>query len=227
MPTLGDVIGGFLSDVAQARVRADLEAVKIAQIYSADPILRHLSVPRVRLPEVIIDIPVVVVDISQPTERAGWSIEAASAAAITKAVRSALTKSGLRLPREDSARVVTAAVERAKEIFERVDRALLSPARAAAELTDAVVAAVQATSRGSAALSDLRGLPEALTSSLTALFVGESKLSPSVHVLVGAGEIKEHSDGGSNVVRLRLTVTEDAYDIIERDDGRGFLLTPE
>lgn len=227
MPTLGEVIGAFLSDVAQARVRADLEAVRLAQAYSADPIMKHLSIPRVRLPEVVIDLPVMVADISQPPDRAtGRALEPPTATEISKAVRSALTKSGLRLPRADSARVIAVAVERAKTLFAEGNRGLLSPTRAAAQVTEAVVEAVQATAKGAAAAPGLGGLPEAASLALTDLLIGKS-ISLSVDVLVGADQLKERSDGGGNIVRLRLTVTEDAYEIIERDDGQGFLLTPE
>ena len=57
---LGDVIGAMLADVAKARVRADVEALRIAEAYSRDPLLKHLSVPRFRLPDMVVDLPVLV-----------------------------------------------------------------------------------------------------------------------------------------------------------------------
>ena len=55
-----------------------------------------------------------------------------------------------------------------------------------------------------------------------------SKLRPSLswQVAVTAGEIKAHDDRES-IVRLRLTISEDGYEVISRDDGRDFLLSPE
>ena len=44
--------------------------------------------------------------------------------------------------------------------------------------------------------------------------------------MVTAGEIKAHADSDS-LVRVRLTISEDAYEVVPRDDGPGYYLTPE
>ena len=43
-----------------ARVRADLEAVRVAELYANHPLLKHMPVPRFRLPAVKIDVPVLI-----------------------------------------------------------------------------------------------------------------------------------------------------------------------
>ena len=43
-----------------ARVQADLEAVRIAELYANHPLLKHMPVPRFRLPSVHLDIPVLI-----------------------------------------------------------------------------------------------------------------------------------------------------------------------
>lgn len=59
MSTLADAIGALVAEVTRARMAADLETTRIARIYQADPLLKHLSVPRFRLPEIQMDVPVV------------------------------------------------------------------------------------------------------------------------------------------------------------------------
>lgn len=66
MPALSDYIGALLSDVTNARLQADLESVRIAQLYASHPLLQHMSVPRFRLPNVVLDLPVAVEKAEQP-----------------------------------------------------------------------------------------------------------------------------------------------------------------
>ena len=60
MPYLGDYVGHLLSEITIARVQADLEAVRMAELYANHPLLKHLPVPHFRLPTMTLDVPVVV-----------------------------------------------------------------------------------------------------------------------------------------------------------------------
>lgn len=68
MPYLGDYLGHLLSEVTMARLQADVEAVRIAEMYAEHPLLRTMPVPRFRLPEVDLDVPVVINELEQPPE---------------------------------------------------------------------------------------------------------------------------------------------------------------
>ncbi|GAB3051082.1 hypothetical protein GCM10027053_07960 [Intrasporangium mesophilum] len=227
MPSLGEVIGALLSNVAQARAAADLEAVRIARAYSSDPVMKLLSIPRIRLPEVVVDLPLLIADIGVGEEKAmGWSVAKPTAGEVTKAVRSAMTESRLRLPRPDSASVVAAAVDAVDRVFAEGEHRLLTPQGLATRVADAAVDTVKASAKGAAMAPDLQGFPESAAASLNQLFDSKRMLSPSVEVIVGAEEIRARADS-ANVVRIRLNVTEDAYEILEEPDGDGFRLTPE
>lgn len=60
MADLGDVVGALLAGLAQARRIADEETVALAEHYRQQPLLGALSVPRVRVSGMEVDIPVVV-----------------------------------------------------------------------------------------------------------------------------------------------------------------------
>jgi len=60
MPTLGDYLGQLLSEIAMARMQADLETVRLAEMYASHPLLRTLPVPHIRLPNVDLDVPVII-----------------------------------------------------------------------------------------------------------------------------------------------------------------------
>jgi len=227
MPKLGEFIGALLSDVVQARVRADMEAVRMAEVYSGHELLKHLPVPRFRLPDITVDVPVLVAAVGGVSgEPGGRSFGQPSSAEITKAVRAGLAGSRIRLPRTESAAVVAAAVERATDLFEKGPQLLLSPRRVSSDLAASVVGVVKATATRDIPDERLKALETATRESLGALLATKLVEAPSLQVMVTAGEIRAHGDNDS-LVRVRLTISEDAYEIVPRDDGLGYLLTPE
>lgn len=60
MVSLGDYIGLLLSELTTARVQADIESVRMAELYSTNKILRNFAVPRVRFQNVEITTPVII-----------------------------------------------------------------------------------------------------------------------------------------------------------------------
>ncbi|MEJ2127120.1 MAG: hypothetical protein P8X84_06440 [Candidatus Bathyarchaeota archaeon] len=50
MPNLGDYLGNLISEVTLARMQADIEAVRIAELYSSHPLLKNMPIPHFRLP---------------------------------------------------------------------------------------------------------------------------------------------------------------------------------
>jgi hypothetical protein len=227
MPKLGEFIGALLSDAVQARVRADLEAVKIAEVYSGHELLKHLSVPRFRLPDITVDVPVLVSSVEGPADAAGGrSFGQPTRGELTKVVRAGLKRSGLRIARADSDKVAAAVVDRAEELFESGPQTLLSPTTVSRELATTAVDAVRTALRRDAPAERIQALQSATRTSLAALLSTKLVESPHLQVLVTSGEIKAHGDNES-VVRMRLTITEDAVEVIDRDDGQGFFLTPE
>jgi len=60
MPYLGDYVGQLLSEITIARMQADLEAVRVAELYAGHPLLRNMPVPHFRLPNIEVDVPVVI-----------------------------------------------------------------------------------------------------------------------------------------------------------------------
>jgi hypothetical protein len=60
MPSLGDYVGRLLSEITEARLQADLASVRVAEMYASHPLLKHLPVPKFRLPSVTLDVSVAV-----------------------------------------------------------------------------------------------------------------------------------------------------------------------
>lgn len=60
MITLKDYIGKIYKEVTNAKVQSDIETLAIAQEYAANPLLKHFSVPNIRIKNMELNIPVAV-----------------------------------------------------------------------------------------------------------------------------------------------------------------------
>jgi hypothetical protein len=67
MVALGDYIGSILSELTIARVRSDIESIRVAELYSTNTILRNFAVPRVRFQDIEITAPIIIDKVAEPT----------------------------------------------------------------------------------------------------------------------------------------------------------------
>jgi hypothetical protein len=222
MVKLGDLVGALLADAAQARVHADLEAVRIAEAYSANELLRNLPVPRFRLPDITVDLPVLIARLDAGGKPGA---EAPDAKNMLRATREALAAGGIRIGTAARDRIVAALVERAKQLVAREPDAPIPPSQAASALAAEFESGVLENADVKSDDSKVGLAREALRRSMQALWAGRVGAASSLQVLTTAAEIKAHQNPES-VVHVRLTITEDAYEIVRRDDG-SYVLGPE
>lgn len=69
MAKLSDFLGSIASGISDARVNSDIQSLKIAEEYSKNDLLKHFSVPRMRIDKVELNIPVAVGNLSEKTEK--------------------------------------------------------------------------------------------------------------------------------------------------------------
>jgi hypothetical protein len=60
MLTISEYLSYLAQETMRARLSADAEAVRIAKVYAQDPIMKHFPVPRFKMPELELSIPIVV-----------------------------------------------------------------------------------------------------------------------------------------------------------------------
>ena len=97
---LSDVLGALVSSLASARSVADIEALRIADRYRQNELLRGLPIPRLRFSRVAITVPIIISGVvpGVSAEPAAPSIVAATAA---KALREALDALATEDPRSE------------------------------------------------------------------------------------------------------------------------------
>lgn len=117
MPYLGDYLGQLLSEITLARMQADLETVRIAELYAAHPLLRMMPVPHVRMPDVELDLPVLIKTSEEPragqTARGGVTMPELIRK-FDEVLKSQLKKAGIDLNDADQKKLRAVLAERLK-----------------------------------------------------------------------------------------------------------------
>lgn len=232
MPYLGDYIGHLLSEMTIARMQADLESVRVAELYASHPLLRFMPVPHFRLPEMDIDVPVVIKQVEEPradeSPRGGVAI-----ADLRKTFNQVLTrqfnKQGLDVSPEEKKNITSALDERISRLSQPKETAV-DVHRIADELTNAAVST----------LTEVQGLREPiekrrietldteLRNAVKLEFLKLRQPPPRLNVLATTQEIREA--GPSEIVtRIKLRLTEQAVEwtSVESEGQKQDRLVPE
>ncbi len=232
MTFLGDYIGQLMSEIALARMQADLETVRLAELYASHPLLRTMPVPHVRLPEVELEIPALIKASEDPrpgeTTRGGTT-PAAMGRKFDALLKSHLTKSGIVLSAATRANLRAALDERLARSGTPRETAI-DVHGLADDLTAAALRTVSAQppERGVAPPVFPASFASELKESARQEFVNLRTPPPRLSVLVTSAEIREAATP-ENVTRLRLKVSEHGVEwvTIEQDGVQSNRLVPE
>lgn len=225
---LGEILGGVLAALAHARRVADEETVAIAEYYRNEPLLAGMSVPRVRVPQLEVEIPVVIERFTESSAGKAASGVTITAAAV-KTLKEAAARERLQVPQ-----TVTKSYEKALQ--SRL-QALLSdeqPGRRR-NLSEAVARETQAAflevlkqeGRGRFEPAQVQPMLAALRDVATRVAMAEPAAPPEFRVSVLTSDVKDRADPKS-VARIHLTIREDGVEwaTIDSPDGttRGQLI---
>jgi hypothetical protein len=230
MPNLGDYIGQLMSEIALARMQADLESIRIAELYASHPLLKTLPIPHLRLPEVNLDIPVLIESSEPPREGEtprGGTRPGTLAKRFSGVARRILDGFGIELSAAEHRHL-------AQMINARVD-ALWVPDEVAIDVRRVADELSTATIRHLSSTTPRRREPRVLPETLEAVlrdaanreFLSARTPAPRLSARVTSQELQEA--GPEGVTRLRLRITEQGLELTTIDGAEGpqVRLTPE
>lgn len=229
MPNLGDYIGHLLSEITIARMHADIEAVRVAELYAGHPLLRHMPVPHFRLPNVEVDVPVVIKQMEEP--QAG---ELPRGAPTLKNMRKAFDEVLTKRLSEEQIRLKPEHKKKLKAVLDEKMVSLTQPIEMAIDVNrvaDELASTVSRTLTESGWPVDPERRPkleEKLKVEVRIEFLKLRKPPKRLQALVTTAEIREA--GPSEVItRLQLKITEEAVEwtTIESDGRKQDRLIPE
>jgi hypothetical protein len=232
MPYLGDYLGHLLSEITISRVQADLEAVRVAELYANHPLLRNMPVPHFRLPTITLDVPVVIKEMEEA--KAGES-----------------PRGGVVLPamRESFDRLLDLHLERAKIKLSDTEKANLDEAlkqtiststqppyvsinviHIADELVSTAMKAIGDPKRKRSSVESLRleKVTDELKAAVRLEFLNLREVPPRLSVLVTTAELRE-AGPKELMANLHLSISEEAFEwtVIESQGKSNDRLVPE
>lgn len=83
MAELSDFLGSLVASMSHARVLSDIQSVKIAEEYAKNNFLQHFAVPRMRIKDVELTIPVAIEKLSEKPQKKYEPIDNKNFASIT------------------------------------------------------------------------------------------------------------------------------------------------
>ncbi|MBF0107967.1 MAG: hypothetical protein HQL76_02155 [Magnetococcales bacterium] len=232
MPNLGDYIGQLLSEITIARMQADLEAVRVAELYASHPYLRHMPVPHFRMPNIEMDLPVVIKAMEEPASGA-YPRGAPTPAEMRKAFDAVLAAE----LEKENIRMTPRLKERLKSVLDERGGGLLRPTEIAVDVSDLADELTKAVTRkmtesewreAGLAPEKVKALEKRMMTLARNEFIKLRKPPERLKALVTTAEIREA--GPSEVMtRFRLKITEEAFEwtTIESEGEKKNRLIPE
>lgn len=228
MPYLGDYLGQLMSEIALARMHADLETVRLAELYAAHPLLRTLPIPHLRLPNVDLDIPVLIQASEAPREgespRGGVPVRELRRK-FDELLDAQLTRAGIELSTTHHRRVRSALAGR-MAAHEAPTETAVDVQRVADDFTDTAVRTIAELPRREA--TPLEPLAAELREVVRREFLKVRPPPPRLLALVTSAEIREAGTSES-ITRLSVKLTEQGVEwtTIESNGVSHDRLVPE
>lgn len=207
MADLGALVGSLMSSVIRARRIADEQTAALAEYYRDNPLLEGLSVPRVRIPELTIEMPVLIEDSSEgkaakpdPTSKIADFAQTIVHSALAR--RSIETRPVFKraLQQEVRTRLIALRASNAPWTKEAVIRDVQSAFAEALEKSGQDLDAAQQAA-----------VAKQIRSQLAKASFSSGSVMPGIMANIRTADVKERSDS-ANVVRLKITLKEEGLE---------------
>jgi hypothetical protein len=228
MADLSEYLGHLLCEVTRARVMADAEAVRTATAYLGDGsnLLRHFPVPRMRLPELEITVPVIINDIPDGYTETTRADPRLLARLLADNLGPVLAREGMKIDTGEITRII-------------LEDPLLSEGRLSAEvpellarrLQERVRAASRSSARGAAAREPaipaerFHAISGMLREQIARILAGLPRRPAGIAVDPRTSAVKNVGDSAM-VVNIKLVIREESLEILLDDAGEGGAASP-
>jgi hypothetical protein len=231
MPSLGDYVGRLLTEITEARLQADLASVRVAEMYASHPLLRHLPVPKFRLPSVTLDVPVAITNVegsTKPGPFTGFDLPKMRDGLAARFFNY-LDKSQVKLSDRGRSHLNAMLDDAIKSVSRQPD-AMKTASSVADELVSDLSRAMQDEKRLETPVSKefLTKFAEEFRGAVRGDVLGQAKPPPGVNVAVTAAELRA-AGPPDLLARLRFSITEEGVEwaVTESDGTRQERLVPE
>ncbi len=207
MDDLGSLVGSLMVSLLKARRMADEETAKLAELYKDNPLLEGLSVPRIRIPELSIDMPVLI-EGSDAGEDAKSADKKKIIEATLNEIDSTASRENISLNNKFNTSFKTSMSKYLSEVEKKEGPVLRESISRAADL--AFIDA-QKIARIELSDQDKRSLAQNIRKTAYKASIIKESTPPSIRANIQTAQVKELASK-ENVVRLKVTFREEGLE---------------
>lgn len=221
MADLGDLLGSLMSGLIRARRMADEQTAALAEYYKDNPLLEGLSVPRIRIPELTIDMPMLI-----ENHVGGQSGEMEDPTKIAEAaevqLRTTLSKNNIKINpafNEAFLREVKNQLELAKQTGAPVMKETVARSVQGAFATTLTKTKTPMTA------TDKEAVARDLRTKVSTVGIAREPVTSSIVANIKTADVKEKASNTS-VVHLKITLKEEGLEwAIQSSESGGTVRT--
>ncbi len=232
MPYLGDFIGHLLSELTNARVQADQETLRMAELYAGDQLMKNMPIPRFRMPNVTIKVPVAVKEIESAAEGGVSRDQALDSIreSADKLIEAQSKSSGIRFLSSEQ-KLLKQSLDQSILTFKAGEKAPLRITPVIDEMVSKVVDALRKSPQkgGTLKATSLEKFANDLKSSMQREFTRFLVAPPRLNVLATTAELRE-AGPVEILAQLEFTISEEGVEwssIQQEGEASKQLLIPE
>lgn len=217
MADLGDLLGSLMCGVIRARRVADEQTAALAEYYKSNPLLEGLSVPRIRIPELTIEMPMLIED--QVNGETGEMADPDKIAAAADAqLKTTMAAHNIRINPAFHATFATEVRSRLELIKQSATPVMNETV---ARTVQAAFAATVSRMKTSLNSTHKEAIAKALRAGLVTASIAKEPVAASIGANIRTADVKEQSSSTS-VVRLKITLKEEGLEWgIQANDSGG------
>jgi hypothetical protein len=225
MPKLNDYIGSLVSSITKARVMSDIQTVKVAEEYAKHDLLKHFSIPRMRIDDIEMTIPIALDELNEKTETVYEPIDNVKFNSIV--YKELVNNLGLSKLPSKSSQKLRSEIANQTQILEKNIRISKDISYLKSYTKELVQIISNLEKEKLLIVGDLKrkSIFENLPSNLEKILIQEIKISEqkkiieNLNVIVEANKLREQKP--ENIIYIKLKISEDGmeWNRTENKDG--------
>lgn len=223
MTKLNEIIGSIVSSLADAKMMSDVQTAKIAQAYSEHHLLQHFSVPRMRIDDIELTIPIAVESGYEKVKITYEELDIEQFNSIVYRILTSLPLNSLKLSATLSQRIQQEISHQTKILESDVKKALnLTPLESfSRNIVNYYIDALSGINLDSKGRFDRSEISGSLEKQLTEHFkmVREEKTLETLDVIVEAHRLREFRS--ENIVHIKIKMSESGMEWNIFEDAEG------
>jgi hypothetical protein len=221
MADLGSLLGSLMTGVIRARRMADEQTAALAEYYKDNPLLEGLSVPRIRIPELTIEVPMLIENhVEGQSGEMEYPTKIADAA--EEQLKATLSKNNIKV----NPTFHEAFLDEVKNQLELAKQtgAPIMKETVARGVQDAFSATLTKT-KTTLTATDQIAVARDLRAKVSTVGIAKGPIPPSIVANIKTADVKERASNTS-VVRLKITLKEEGLEwAIKSSESGGVVRT--